>query len=64
MLDIGEKRPRLGQMHVVAEAFRARGQQVFIEAGRFGQIASEFNSGQEATLIENSSRTSTRDPTS
>jgi hypothetical protein len=41
-IDVGEKRPRLGKMHVVAGAFRAQGHQVFIEAGRFGQVASEL----------------------
>jgi hypothetical protein len=41
-IDIGEKRPRLGKIHMVAGAFRAQGRQVFIEAGRLGEIASDL----------------------
>src|SRR5688572_14639150 len=41
-INIGEKRPSLGKSRILAGAFRAQGKQVFIKAGRFGQIASEF----------------------
>jgi hypothetical protein len=41
-MDVSEKRPRLGKMHMLAGAFRAQGQQIFIEAGRVSQVASEL----------------------
>ena len=41
-IDVSEKRPRLGKMHMVAGAFRAQGQQIFIEAGRVSTVASEL----------------------
>jgi hypothetical protein len=41
-MEVGVERPSLGKMYMVAGAFGTQGQQVFIEARRLGQIASEL----------------------